>query len=196
MQKRNDSLIGQKFEKLTVIDREFGHKKATYICRCDCGKTKKVRKDHLKSGRTKSCGCSFSEFRKRATRNWVNPLLKPDNYTAKYNLYKRYRATAWERKLEFSVPILEFVEIAMMPCTYCQKEADKTIKSAESKSHIKYTGIDRKDSSKGYTKENIVPCCTQCNMIKNNLLSYEEMIEVMKLVKKMRENSNPYSEER
>lgn len=30
-------------------------------------------------------------------------------------------------------------------------------------------GIDRKDSSKGYTIDNCVPCCTECNTMKSDL---------------------------
>jgi len=36
-------------------------------------------------------------------------------------------------------------------------------------------GIDRKDSSKGYTLKNVVPCCWECNRIKSDQLSYKEM---------------------
>lgn len=36
-------------------------------------------------------------------------------------------------------------------------------------------GLDRKDSTKGYTLDNVVPCCKNCNSMKNHLVSYEEM---------------------
>ena len=47
--------IGDRFEKLTVID--FDGKYA--ICECECGNTKKIRKTSLtlKKYPTKSCGC-------------------------------------------------------------------------------------------------------------------------------------------
>lgn len=34
--------------------------------------------------------------------------------------------------------------------------------------------LDRMDNSIGYTKSNLVNCCTRCNMGKRNLFSYEE----------------------
>ena len=40
-------------------------------------------------------------------------------------------------------------------------------------------GIDRKDSSKGYTTENCVPCCKVCNIMKNTL-SYKDFFKKIK----------------
>lgn len=51
----NDNLIGKKFNYLTVL--EYSDKNNFLLCKCDCGNIKKVRKDHLITGNTKSCGC-------------------------------------------------------------------------------------------------------------------------------------------
>lgn len=50
-------LTGQKFGLLTVV--QFSHWKrwSYYACRCECGVSKLVRIDHLRSGITISCGC-------------------------------------------------------------------------------------------------------------------------------------------
>lgn len=52
-------LIGQKFGKLTVLERTENTKsgKTKWICICDCGNKAVVVGDRLKSGKTKSCGC-------------------------------------------------------------------------------------------------------------------------------------------
>ena len=60
------SLIGKKFGKLTVKERDLtkpiGHGHPSYwICECDCGKMTSVWYSGLTSGRTKSCGCLVSE---------------------------------------------------------------------------------------------------------------------------------------
>lgn len=38
------------------------------------------------------------------------------------------------------------------------------------------TSLDRKDSKKGYIKDNVVPCCIICNEAKSDKLSYEQMM--------------------
>lgn len=48
------SMLGKKFGYLTVIDHDHG---TYWWCRCDCGEEKSIRKNHLTSGRIKSCGC-------------------------------------------------------------------------------------------------------------------------------------------
>jgi hypothetical protein len=48
-------------------------------------------------------------------------------------------------------------------------------------------GLDRKNSRLGYTQENCVPCCRACNEIRgHDNVSYDEMIEVAKLLKRIR----------
>ena len=55
-------LTGQKFGKLTVITRDFSHKRRAYwICKCDCGNTTIVPSCDLRNGHTQSCGCKKFE---------------------------------------------------------------------------------------------------------------------------------------
>lgn len=55
------NLAGHRFGKLTVIERAESvgaNRKVAWLCRCDCGGTKVVARDNLRSGHTKSCGCA------------------------------------------------------------------------------------------------------------------------------------------
>ncbi len=57
-----EDLTGKQFNRLTVL--EFVPDDTVYSfwkCKCDCGNITTVRRDHLKSGTTKSCGCFHSE---------------------------------------------------------------------------------------------------------------------------------------
>ena len=66
--RENPDLIGQVFGKLTVIelDQESSDRRK-WICKCSCGNTVSVREYNLKSGNTKSCGCTRKE--KSSVRN-------------------------------------------------------------------------------------------------------------------------------
>ena len=49
-------LTGRRFGMLVVERRLDGA--ARWLCRCDCGNTKVVQSQNIRSGRNKSCGCS------------------------------------------------------------------------------------------------------------------------------------------
>ena len=66
------NLLGQKFGHLTVIERagttEGPHKKAKWLCLCDCGNkivrvSQSLRSNHRKNQR--HCGCRLGEFVKK-----------------------------------------------------------------------------------------------------------------------------------
>lgn len=60
-------------------------------------------------------------------------------------------------------------------CYYCEGSLNKS-----------GSGLDRKDSNKNYTLDNVVTCCKNCNSIKLNLLTSDEMLKVAKLLKQIR----------
>lgn len=63
-------LNGQRFGRLTVMERAENdrHGKTVWKCQCDCGNTILANGSHLLSGHTKSCGCdSRSYFREHPT---------------------------------------------------------------------------------------------------------------------------------
>ncbi len=63
-------ITNEKYGSLIVIG--FGSRKKNkwgsrtyWLCKCECGNEKLVRKDHLTSGKTKSCGCLEKENLKK-----------------------------------------------------------------------------------------------------------------------------------
>ena len=66
-QKKVKDLTGQKFGRLTVIERAGTSKgrKALWLCKCECGNEKVIMGNNLKSGATMSCGCLGSEKMKQ-----------------------------------------------------------------------------------------------------------------------------------
>ena len=60
----SENLVGMKFGRLTVMDRESPKSKKTkglWVCKCECGNVIKVNTSDLKSGNTTSCGCKRKE---------------------------------------------------------------------------------------------------------------------------------------
>jgi len=49
-------------------------------------------------------------------------------------------------------------------------------------------GCDRVDNNKGHTKDNVVPCCYECNTVRNNNFTYEEMKILGKTIKEIKSN--------
>lgn len=64
--------------------------------------------------------------------------------------------------------------ILTKPCIYC---GDK-----------KRIGCDRIDNTKGHTKDNVVPCCYECNCARNNNFSFEEMKIIGEAIRKIKQN--------
>lgn len=73
-----ENLIGKTFNKLTVIneipkEQRNNKKVVEWLCQCECGNYTQVRTNYLKSGHTKSCGCSRAEtMAKLFTKNIAN----------------------------------------------------------------------------------------------------------------------------
>lgn len=62
-------ITGQKFGKLYALKRveNSKHYAAQYLCLCECGKSVVVNSNNLRTGHTKSCGCT----RRDKTSAWM-----------------------------------------------------------------------------------------------------------------------------
>lgn len=66
--RNNKDLIGMKIGRLTVLEKgkthitKGGNYMTTYICKCDCGNIKTIKRTNLVSGNTKSCDCLHKEI--------------------------------------------------------------------------------------------------------------------------------------
>lgn len=88
---------------------------------------------------------------------------------------------------EWSLTLSEFSELIHKPCHYCGSVPssnnmwNKGATRTSANEVIEINGIDRIDSSKGYTYNNCVPCCTICNRMKSDLTN-EEFLSHIKLL--------------
>ena len=60
-------ITGMRFGRLLVLYRvgTDTNKRATFMCRCDCGVEKVISSHNLRHGRIKSCGCLRRELAKK-----------------------------------------------------------------------------------------------------------------------------------
>lgn len=99
------------------------------------------------------------------------------------NLFRTYKENARKRNYEFSLSKEEFKELTQQNCHYCSVEP-KQIKANNSKdewSTYIYNGIDRKNNSIGYTLDNCVSCCGNCNQMKMDS-DYEVFLSKIELI--------------
>jgi len=92
-------ITGQKFGKLTVIER-FGSKnrRATWLCKCDCGNEFVALGKDLRQNKTISCGCSSSKMEVECAR-----LLKLNKIN--FTKQKRFNDCKDKRRLPFDIYI-------------------------------------------------------------------------------------------
>lgn len=93
---KTKNLIGMRFERLVVIERNGStdRGKAKWKCKCDCGNITTVSGDNLRRGHIKSCGCLNSELAQK--RMSVHGM----RYTRLYNIWRnmRYRCNDKDNK--------------------------------------------------------------------------------------------------
>lgn len=76
---KNDELIGKRFGRLTVVQRNIQAQKNDrnngifYDCLCDCGNHRTIRKSGLLAGKYPSCGCWKREvFSQNSRKNFID----------------------------------------------------------------------------------------------------------------------------
>jgi hypothetical protein len=158
-------LSGQKFGRLTVLS--FSHvekSKAFSRAMCECGVECVVSNNRMQCGYVQSCGCL---------------RFKPG--AAERELYGKYVKRARERGFPLEFNFESFITFVQQDCFYCGTGPSQIIESFNAHERFVYNGIDRWNNAIGYTKENTVPCCGDCNRQKLTQ-SGEEFLERCKKV--------------
>jgi hypothetical protein len=155
--------------KETEYRKKYGPR-YTYLFKCsepECTKIIRVRSDYL----NRSSGqCNIHSHQKRPFESLYN------------SLYNDWRGT------EVTLTYEEFLEFTKIKkCHYCSYGIlwipFGTV-AGEYKSRAYY--LDRKNHNEGYTKENCVVCCSKCNIIRRDHFTYEQFLEIGKLINKWR----------
>lgn len=171
MAKILDIKVGDKFGRLTVLERagigSNGHR--MYLCLCECGNKKELKGASIHKGTARSCGC----LRKGPKKNPRRPKTERGEVGLRTKM-SSYRIHANKRGISFDLTEEEFRELTQKNCYYCGvapnmiAKGSMTSKNEDTRKNAEYVynGVDRIDSSKGYSVENCVPCCRGCNVAK------------------------------
>lgn len=97
-------------------------------------------------------------------------------YEAVYNRMVR-RAAARQKACD--VTYEEFVEYTkILTCTYCRGGIEWEPRSSWRRKISTRYNLDRVDSGRGYSLDNIVVCCSRCNLFKSSYIPYAAMLEI------------------
>lgn len=164
---------GDRFGKLEVLDsfKDTKNRRTMFKCVCDCGNIKNASARNLQRGSTTHCGCS---------RNTSN-LGLPDGVAALNALISTYKSNAKRKGYEFNLTDEDMIALFNGNCFFCGEPPTKIFKKKNIKSSYTYNGIDRIDSSKGYTIDNTNSCCTVCNYLKSNKTNEEFLNKVIEI---------------
>lgn len=132
-----------------------------------------VGRSELRAGHASSCGC----LRERN--------ITSANKSAYGSVLGAYKRNAKKANRKFLLPDEEFRELITSKCYYCGKKPSESTDNY-SAGVIAYNGLDRIDNSRGYTLDNVRPCCPMCNFIKNR----NSEAEFLSMVKAIYENLN------
>ena len=170
-----DKIIGERYGRLLVVERandyisKSGGAHRKYVCVCDCGNRVEVLKEHLMSGRQKSCGClrkengrpTHREIHTRLYKIWGNMCNRcPNPNNPAWHRYGGRGITVCDEWKSFE----------------CFRDWAKANGYSESLT------IDRKDNNGGYNPTNCrwVDNFTQANNKQNNrLIEYNGEIKTV-----------------
>lgn len=145
-----------------------GQKNKAFLCRCDCGKEKVIRKVHLFRNRIKSCGCYGKD---------VNGESKTKLYTVWNSIKTRCKPNHHEKHIYYDRGI-----------SVCEewKNSFQSFKSwALKNGYDEKLQIDRIDNFLGYTPDNcrFVDSKTNCNNRRNTFyVNYDGKKESLRML--------------
>lgn len=186
---RNDRPLsaGETFFDLTVIalcekDKDG---KICYLCRCKCGKERKVRRSYLLHGTTKSCGCG---------RKLASSITAKKNVWAAISARKKFigdlGGSMWSRILRNAKNRGFIVSITQEEAwnLFVEQKKKCALTGLDLYLHPHHNGrnlvtasLDRVDSEKGYVKGNVQWVHKDVNLMKNGF-SEARFKEICKLV--------------
>jgi hypothetical protein len=121
--------------------------------------------------------CATPIYKEKKAKYWASAtgkeIMKRSSLKRKLTPKGRFVTYKWgarNRGIAFELTFEQFVAFWQKPCHYCGGEID-TI------------GLDRIDSAKGYIVDNVVPCCSTHNLMKNDM-THDQFVNACRIVVK------------
>jgi len=160
-------------------------RRRVFRCKCKCGRLATIQYHNIRSGRSLNCGKGKCK---------IAPHAGIRNIETSYNsLMTSYKYGARKRNYEFSLSMEEFKFLLSQNCFYCGVPPSQLYRILKAKTGevragqpFLYNGIDRIDNTQGYTMENCITCCGNCNYAKSNF----SQVEFLNWVKRIYLNLN------
>jgi len=141
MPKKLDSLVGQVFNRLTVLEEDLPQKRPRkWICKCSCGIVKSIDQQALRNGSTQSCGCLNREI----------VTIHGDSKTRLFGIWQHMNQRCNNPKSH------AYSEYGGRGITVCKEWADYSTfkKWSIENGYTDELSIDRIDNDMGYYPEN------------------------------------------
>lgn len=146
---KNEDITGMRFGRLTALHRVQTdvRSRAMWLCECDCGSKKLIRRDSLLSGNTTSCGCFGKEARLKA--NTTHGETNSRVYRIYYDMKTRCSCKSHKN----------YPNYGGRNITICKEWLGKDgvsnfIKWAKENGYSDNLSLDRIDNNKGYSPDN------------------------------------------
>jgi len=168
-----EDITGLEVGLLTVLeDAGTRNNKRYWLCECKCGVRKQILHSHLSGHKVQSCGC----IKKGSS----NALWKGHGEISgnRWDMIKRRRRHAEDR--EFTVTIEEAWDLFLKQNRKCALSGIE-IEFGKTGKDLYTASLDRIDSNKGYTIDNVQWLHKHVNWMKNTF-SQEYFVEMCKKI--------------
>lgn len=162
-----------------IVEKFAGHTEdkcsCLWICKCECGKLITVTSSNLLNKSTRSCGCKTSEFISKSNTKHQNFGEIPGSSWA--NMVNG----AELRNLEVSITIEDMNNQFIKQKGKCALTGQTIHFGHKNTKKLKTASLDRIDSGRGYTKDNIQWVHKDINRCKQNF-SEDYLLEMCRMM--------------
>ena len=181
-----------KYNQLTVLEEVKHNNRLMFKVQCDCGRVDLKRKDWVIGGRTTSCKNCAS---KRTAAKYPPPINRKGCCGLSGTHLLSIKSGASKRNLSFDLSaefLWNLFESQKGKCALTGIDIIlvNKIKNNNVDWGVITASLDRKDSNKGYTEDNVQWVHKEVNRLKNNY-SLEELLHWSKLLLDYHGNPDP-----